>query len=129
MVESRSIVNGPSPGPTPAAQARDTSSRLTRFNWRTCPHRDIEKFPDEVQDFATSLFRCNRNGIVPTTVLLAGSTGTGCCGKIAEAGTSWVAFPGSLSRAITEGQAGICSSCPHTGESGLREYLTSVRLR
>ena len=30
MVESKSMVNGPSPGPAPAAQARDSNSRLTR---------------------------------------------------------------------------------------------------
>ena len=37
MVESRSMVNGPSPGPAPAAQARASSSRLTRSSWRTWP--------------------------------------------------------------------------------------------
>ena len=34
MVESRSMVNGPSPGPAPAAQARASSSRLTRVGGR-----------------------------------------------------------------------------------------------
>ena len=37
------MVNGPSPGPAPAAQARDSSSRLTRSNWRTCPHRKLRR--------------------------------------------------------------------------------------
>ena len=41
MVESRSMVNGPSPGPAPAAQARASNSRLTRSNWRTWPHRKL----------------------------------------------------------------------------------------
>ena len=31
------MVNGASPGPAPAAQARASSSRLTRSSWRTCP--------------------------------------------------------------------------------------------
>ena len=35
------MVNGPSPGPTPAAQAWDSSSRLTRSNWRTSPRRKL----------------------------------------------------------------------------------------
>ena len=43
MVESRSMVNGPSPGPAPAAQARDSSSRLTRSSWRTWPHRKLRR--------------------------------------------------------------------------------------
>ena len=43
MVESRSMVNGPSPGPAPAAQARDSNSRLTRSNWRTWPHRKLRR--------------------------------------------------------------------------------------
>ena len=37
------MVNGPSPGPAPAAQARDSSSRLTRSNWRTWPHRELRR--------------------------------------------------------------------------------------
>ena len=37
------MVNGPSPGPAPAAQARDSSSRLTRSNWRTWPHRKLRR--------------------------------------------------------------------------------------
>ena len=43
MVESRSMVNGSSPGPPPAAQARDSSSRLTRSSWRTWPHRKLRR--------------------------------------------------------------------------------------
>ena len=43
MVESRSMVNGPSPGPAPAAQARASSSRLTRSSWRTWPHRKLRR--------------------------------------------------------------------------------------
>ena len=37
------MVNGPSPGPPPAAQARDSSSRLTRSSWRTWPHRKLRR--------------------------------------------------------------------------------------
>ena len=37
------MVNGPSPGPAPAAQARDSNSRLTRSNWRTWPHRKLRR--------------------------------------------------------------------------------------
>ena len=37
------MVNGPSPGPAPAAQARDSSSRLTRSNWRTWPQRKLRR--------------------------------------------------------------------------------------
>ena len=43
MVESRSMINGPSPGPAPAAQARASSSRLTRSSWRTWPHRKLRR--------------------------------------------------------------------------------------
>ena len=43
MVESRSMVNGASPGPAPADQARASSSRLTRSNWRTWPHRKLRR--------------------------------------------------------------------------------------
>ncbi len=43
MVESRSMVNGPSPGPAPVAQARASSSRLTRSSWRTWPHRKLRR--------------------------------------------------------------------------------------
>ena len=31
------MVNGPSPGPAPACQARASNSRLTRSSWRTWP--------------------------------------------------------------------------------------------
>ena len=37
------MVSGPSPGPAPAAQARDSSSRLTRSSWRTWPHRKLRR--------------------------------------------------------------------------------------
>ena len=37
------MVNGPSPGPAPACQARASSSRLTRSNWRTWPHRKLRR--------------------------------------------------------------------------------------
>ena len=37
------MVNGPSPDPAPAAQARDSSSRPTRSSWRTCPHRKLRR--------------------------------------------------------------------------------------
>ena len=37
------MVNGPSPGPVPAAQAWDSNSRLTRSNWRTWPHRKLRR--------------------------------------------------------------------------------------
>ena len=37
------MVNGPSPGPAPAAQARDSNSRLTRSNWRMWPHRKLRR--------------------------------------------------------------------------------------
>ena len=37
------MVNGPSPGPAPAAQARASNSRLTRSNWRTWPHRKLRR--------------------------------------------------------------------------------------
>ena len=43
MVESRSMVSGASPGPAPAAQARDSNSRLTRSGWRTWPHRKLRR--------------------------------------------------------------------------------------
>ena len=35
------MVNGSLPGPAPAAQARASSSRLTRSNWQTWPHRKL----------------------------------------------------------------------------------------
>ncbi len=37
------MVNGASPGPAPAAQARASNSRLTRSNWRTWPHRKLRR--------------------------------------------------------------------------------------
>ena len=38
-----SMVNGPSPGPAPADQARASNSRLTRSSWRTWPHRKLRR--------------------------------------------------------------------------------------
>ena len=37
------MVNGPSLGPAPVDQARANSSRLTRPNWRTWPHRKLRR--------------------------------------------------------------------------------------
>ena len=37
------MVNGASPGPAPAAQARASNSRLTRSIWRTWPHRKLRR--------------------------------------------------------------------------------------
>ena len=37
------MVNGPSPGPAPAAQARASNFRLTRSSWRTWPHRKLHR--------------------------------------------------------------------------------------
>ena len=37
------MVNGASPGPAPADQARASSSQLTRSNWRTWPHRKLRR--------------------------------------------------------------------------------------
>ena len=37
------MVNGPSPGPDPAAQARANNSRLTRSNCRTWPQRKLRR--------------------------------------------------------------------------------------
>ena len=37
------MVNGASPGPAPADQARASSSRLTRSSWRTWPHRKLRR--------------------------------------------------------------------------------------
>ena len=37
------MVNGSSPGPAPAAQARASTSRLTRSNWRAWPHRKLRR--------------------------------------------------------------------------------------
>ena len=43
MVESRSMVNGASPGPAPAFQTRASNSRLTRSSWRTWPHLKLRR--------------------------------------------------------------------------------------
>ena len=37
------MVNGASPGPAPAFQARASSSRVTRSSWRTWPHRKLRR--------------------------------------------------------------------------------------
>ena len=37
------MVNGPSPGPAPAAQAPASNCRLTRSSWRTWPHRKLRR--------------------------------------------------------------------------------------
>ena len=37
------MVNGPSPGPAPVAQARASNSRLTRSSWRTWPQRKLRR--------------------------------------------------------------------------------------
>ena len=48
------MVNGPSPGPAPAAQARDSNSRLTRSNWRTWPHRKLRRKVPKVDGALTT---------------------------------------------------------------------------
>ena len=53
MVESRSMVSGPSPGPAPVAQARASSSRLTRSSWRTWPHRKLRRKVPRVEGALT----------------------------------------------------------------------------
>ena len=48
------IVNGSSPGPAPAAQARASAARLTRSSWRTWPHRELlRKVPSVDGAFTT----------------------------------------------------------------------------
>ena len=42
-MESKSMVRGSSPGPTPASQVRAGSSRLTRSSWGTCPQRKLRR--------------------------------------------------------------------------------------
>ena len=37
------MVNGAPPAPAPAAQALACNSRLTRFSWRTWPHRKLRR--------------------------------------------------------------------------------------
>ena len=37
------MVNGASPGPDPATQARASNWRLTRSSWRTWPHRKLRR--------------------------------------------------------------------------------------
>ena len=37
------MVNGASPGPAPAAQARASNSQFTRSSWRTWPHRKLRR--------------------------------------------------------------------------------------
>ena len=54
MVESRSMVNGASLGPAPAAQARASNSRLTRSSWRTWPHRKLRRKVPKVEGALTT---------------------------------------------------------------------------
>ena len=48
------MVNGPSPGPQPAAQPGFQHSRLTRSNWRTWPHRKLRRKVPRVDGALTS---------------------------------------------------------------------------
>ena len=57
MVESRSIVNGASPGPAPACHARASNSRLTRSSWRTWPQRKLRRKMPRVDGALTTLPR------------------------------------------------------------------------
>ena len=54
MVESRSMVNGASPGPAPACQARASNSRLTRSSWRTWPHLKLRRKVPRVEGALTT---------------------------------------------------------------------------
>ena len=47
------MVSGPSLGPPPAAQARASSSRLTRSSWRTWPHRKLRRNVPRVEGALT----------------------------------------------------------------------------
>ena len=49
-----SMVNGSSPGPAPADQAPASSSRLTRSNWRTWPHRKLRRKVPKVDGALTA---------------------------------------------------------------------------
>ena len=48
------MVNGPSPGPEPAAQARASNSRLTRSSWRTWPHLKLRRKVPKVEGALTA---------------------------------------------------------------------------
>ena len=48
------MVNGSSPGPAPAAQAWASTSRLTRSNWRTWPHRKLRRKVPKVDGALTA---------------------------------------------------------------------------
>ena len=47
------MVNGASPGPAPAAQARASNSRLTRSSWRTWPQRKLRRKVPKVEGALT----------------------------------------------------------------------------
>ena len=48
------MVNGASPGPAPAAQARASNFRLTRSSWRTWPHRKLRRNVPKVEGALTT---------------------------------------------------------------------------
>ena len=64
------MVNGPSPGPAPAAHARASNSRLTRSSWRTWPPGNCAKRSqggwrlDYAADGASRPARPQRIGVV-----------------------------------------------------------------
>ena len=51
------MVNGASPGPAPACQARASNSRLTRSSWRTWPQRKLRRKVPRVEGALTTLPR------------------------------------------------------------------------
>ena len=70
-VKSRSMVNGPSPGPASVAQARASSSRLARSSWRTVtPPETPQESPqsgrrlDHVSQHTPSAASARRIGVV-----------------------------------------------------------------
>ena len=48
------MMNGASPGPAPAAQARASNSRLARSSWRTWPHRKLRRKVPKVDGALTT---------------------------------------------------------------------------
>ena len=48
------MVNGASPGPAPAFQARASNSRLTRSSWRTWPHLKLRRKAPKVEGALTT---------------------------------------------------------------------------
>ena len=60
------MVNGASPGPAPAAQARASSSRLTRSSWRTWPHRKLRRKVPRVDGALTTCSRWRQAVSAPT---------------------------------------------------------------